>query len=176
METLKAMNIRKSTRSYTGNLSEEALQTILNAGQAAPIGMAKYDAMHMTVIRNSALLNELDRNAANFFGDPTRTPLYGAPCLILISTPIPDPAAGNVSYSNAAIMTENMSLAATDIGIGSCLIWGAVAALNQTPELVAKLGLPEGHVPCCGVAIGETTDVLAERTIPTDRISVSYID
>lgn len=175
METLQAINTRKSTRSYTGALSDEALQTVLMAAQAAPIGMGQYEKMHMTVIKDQALLNDIDSAAGKFFGDPDRHPLYGAPCLILISTPVPDPAAGNVSYSNAAIMTENMSLAATDIGLGSCLIWGAVAALNQTPALVAKLSLPEGHTVCCGIAIGETEDALAEREIPTDRISVSYL-
>lgn len=175
METLKAINARKSIRSYTGALSEDALQTILAAGQAAPIGMGKYDTMHMTVIRDSSLLAELDKNAADFFGNPAMHPLYQAPCLILISTPVADPANGNIAYSNAAIMTESMTLAATDIGIGSCLIWGAVSALNTNPALVAKLNLPEGHTVCCGIAIGETEDKFAERDIPTDRISVSFL-
>lgn len=175
METLKTINSRKSVRSYTGALSDEALRTVLKAGQAAPIGMGKYDTMHMTVIKDAELLRNLDRNAAAFFGDMSRTPLYGAPCLVLISTPIADPAMGNVSYSNAAIMAENMSLAATDIGIGSCLIWGAVAALNTNPELIARLNLPEGHTVCCGIVLGETSDTLDEREIPADRISVSYI-
>lgn len=175
METLKAIKTRKSVRSYTGALSDEALQTVLAAGQAAPIGMGKYDAMHMTVIKDSSLLDELDKNAGTFFGNPDAHPLYGAPCLVLISTPVPDPAAGNVAFSNAAIMTQNMTLAATDIGIGSCLIWGAVAALNMKPDLIAKLNLPEGHTVCCGIAIGETTEDFAERDIPADRISVSYI-
>ncbi|MCD7923090.1 MAG: nitroreductase family protein [Clostridiales bacterium] len=175
METLKALKTRKSVRSYTGSLSDDALQTVLAAGQAAPIGMGKYDAMHMTVVKDNALLNELDKNAGAFFGDPARHPLYGAPCLILISTPVPNPAAGNVAFSNAAVMTQNMTLAATDIGIGSCLIWGAVAALNTNPDLVAKLNLPEGHTVCCGIVLGETEETLTEKDIPTDRISVSYI-
>ncbi|MCD8150260.1 MAG: nitroreductase family protein [Clostridiales bacterium] len=176
METLKTIKTRKSVRSYTGVLTDDELQTVLLAGQAAPIGMGKYETMHMTVIKNKSLLDELDKNAGNFFGDPSRHPLYGAPCLVLISTPIPDPAAGNVAYSNAAIMAETMALAATDLGIGSCLIWGAVAALNTNPDLVAKLSLPEGHTVCCGIVLGETTDELAEREIPADRISVSCID
>lgn len=66
METLKAMNTRKSVRSYTGALSDEALQTVLKAGQAAPIGRGKYDTMHMTVIRDKSLLEEIDRRAPHF--------------------------------------------------------------------------------------------------------------
>ena len=152
------------------------LQKILLSAQAAPIGMGKYDTMHMTVIRNAELLQELDRNGADFFGDPSIKPLYGAPCLVVISTPIENPAMGNVQYSNAAMMAEHMCLMATDLGIGSCNIWGAIAALNAKPELVAKLGLPEGHVPCCAVTLGDTDDTFPEREIPADRIAVSYID
>lgn len=174
MEALKLMKCRKSVRSYTGTLKEEQLKAVLNAGQAAPVGMGKYETMHLTVIRDKEFLHEIDRNAAEFMGDPSRTPLYGAPCLILISTQIPDPTVSNVPHSNAAIMAEHMALSAVDMGLGSCLIWGAVAALNTKPELVAKLGLPEGHTACCGVVIGETNEVLSEREIDETRVSVSY--
>ena len=102
METFKTMTCRKSVRSYKSTLSDANLQKILMAG------MGKYDTMHMTVIRNTELLQELDRNAAEFFGDPSRTPLYNAPCLVVISTPIANPAMANVPYSNAAMMAEHM--------------------------------------------------------------------
>ena len=77
METLKTMTCRKSVRSYKNTLSDADLQKILLAAQASPIGMGKYDTMHMTVVRNAELLQELDRNAAEFFGDSSKTPLYG---------------------------------------------------------------------------------------------------
>lgn len=175
MEFKKVVACRKSVRSYTGTISDDTIKSILDGAQAAPAGMAKYDTLKLTVIQNQELLDELDRNAASFFGDPSRTPLYKAPCLILISTIIENPAMANVPCSNAAIMAEHMALTATDMGIGSCLIWGAIAALNTKPELVAKLGLPEGHVPCCGVVIGDTAESFKERDIPTDRVAVSYI-
>ena len=53
METFKTMTCRKSVRSYKSTLSDANLQKILMAAQAAPIGMGKYDTMHMTVIRNT---------------------------------------------------------------------------------------------------------------------------
>ena len=55
METFKTMTCRKSVRSYKSTLSDANLQKILMAAQAAPIGMGKYDTMHMTVIRNTEL-------------------------------------------------------------------------------------------------------------------------
>lgn len=175
METLKTINNRKSVRSYTGVLKDEDLKTVLLAGQEAPIAMGKYETMHMTVIRDAALLEEIDRNAAAFFGDPERRPLYGAPCFIVISTAVPNSPQCNIAYSNAAIMAESMTLAATDLKLGSCCIWGAIAALGTNPELTAKLNLPEGHSACCGLVLGETNETIGDRDISADRISVSYI-
>ncbi len=176
METAKTLKTRKSVRKYTGELTEEELNAVLAAGEAAPIGMGKFEDMHMTVIRNQDLMHEIDANCAKAFGNPEMIPLYNAPCYILISTPIPDPAQSNIPYSNAACVALNMHLMATDLGIGSCLIWGATMTLCANADLVAKLNLPEGHVPCCGIVIGETSVEFAERDIPEDRIAVSYID
>ena len=105
---------------------------------------------------------------AEFFNDPERKPLYDAPCLILLSTTVADPAAGNVPYSNAAVIVENMSLAATDLGLGSCLIWG----LHRRPEPETGIGCQirssEGQVPSCGLVLGETAEILRkERSLQT---------
>lgn len=175
METKQLFQCRKSVRSYTGTLSEEALHQVLDAAQLSPVGMGKFESLHLTVIQCRNLLDELDKNAGLAFGDASRHVLYGAPCLILVSTPIGDPNMANVSYSNAAIMADNMSLAAIDLGLGSCLIWGAIRALNANPDLVAKLGLPAGFVPCCGVVIGDTAETFEAKPVPTDRIAVDYI-
>ncbi len=175
METLKTINNRKSIRKYTGVLSEKDLKTVLMAGEASPIGMGKYGDMHMTVIRDKEILDGIERAANEFFKTINAKPLYGAPCLILVSTKLSGTPMDKVPYSNAAVMAENMHLAATDIGLGSCLIWGAINGLNNDEELIKKLNLPAGHTPCCGVIIGETEEKITERTIPEDRITVSYI-
>lgn len=53
MTVQEAINVRKSVRSYTGEpVSEEELKAILMAGQSAPIGMAKYETIHLSVITN----------------------------------------------------------------------------------------------------------------------------
>lgn len=175
METKQVFKCRKSVRSYTGTIPEASLHSVLDAAQLSPVGMGKFESMHLTVIQDKAILDEIDKNASAIFGDASRHMLYGAPCLILISTQLGDPNTANVSYSNAAIMAENMALAAIDMILGSCLIWGAVMALNGNPDLVAKLNLPDGFIPCCGVVTGETLEKLDERDIPVDRIAVDYI-
>ena len=163
MELKQAMNQRKSIRSYTGEpVSQEQLDAILNAAYEAPIGMGRYDSIHLTVITNKDLLAQIDANAAQAFGNPKMHPLYGAPMLIVLS------ALDEVvtSVANVGITLQNMSLQAVELGLGQCLIYGAIRALNANPELVAKLGLPKGFKPRGSLVLGPTTEVYADRDVP----------
>lgn len=81
----------------------------------------------------------------------------------------------NVTYSNAAIMIHNMALAATELEVGNCYIWGAVAAASHNPEILAKLKLPEGFIPCCAISLGKTNEKYELREIPADRIAQTTI-
>lgn len=176
MEVFEAILSRKSVRSYTGDkVSEEDFNKILLAGQATPVGMGRYDKVHISVIEDRELLDAIDANGAEFLHIPDGHPLYGAPTLILVSTKEEAPIPVTTDYSNAAVLLENMALAAVDLGIGHCLIWGTIAGLNQRPDLVEKLKLPEGFRPSCGIVIGKTEDVYETRDIPLDRISVNYV-
>jgi nitroreductase len=133
--------------------------------------MGKFESVHLTVINNPALLKKI-----RFGFGPDRDILYGAPTLILVSAQKPAPGYENVTYSNAAGIVENMALAATDLGVGACHIWGAVMALSKNADLVASLKLPEGFIPVCGLIVGKTEESYAERDIDTSRIGVTTID
>lgn len=177
MNTLEAINKRRSIRSFNGEaLTEGELGAILQAAEAAPIGRGMYDTMHLTVVQDKALLATIDRACAELFGDPKLTPLYGAPTLVVVSTQVPgDMPSANVAFSNAAIVVHNMTLAATELGVGACHIWGAVRAINVTPDILAALDLPEGFSPCCAAALGHFDGEYTERDIPADRIATSFI-
>jgi nitroreductase len=123
------------------------------------------------VISDQKLLEQIDANAAEFFGNPQMHPLYGAPTLIVVS----GTDEGNVASGNAAMIVHNMALAAVDLGVGHCDIYGAIAALNTNAELVAKLNLPEGHKPIAAIIVGQSDEVYAERTIDENRIRKAYI-
>ena len=167
MELKEVMNIRKSVRSYTGvQISEKQLKAILTAAHEAPVGMGKYDSIHLTVITKAALLNELDANAATFFGNPSMHPLYGAPMLIVVSSN----SEGNVASANVGFVLQNMSLAAVEEGAGQCIIYGAVAALQQNKELLSKLDLPDGFTPLGALAVGKTNESYTSRQIPETHI------
>lgn len=163
MEIKKALNTRRSIRSYTGDqITKEQLDAILTAAYEAPIGAGRYDSIHLTVITNRELLDEIDACGAKFFGNPDLHPLYGAPMLIVISSN----DEGNVASANVGIVIENMSLAAVDEGVGHCDIYGAIAGLVQSKELLAKLNLPEGFTPLGSIELGKTDETYTERKIP----------
>lgn len=171
METLRTLFSRKSVRSYTGEkVTEEELGIILKAGYAAPVGMAQYNTLQITVIEDKEILSSIEEAGARLFNKPGIHPLYGAPTFILIS------AKGNstMDLSNASCVVENMALAAVDLGVGTVHIWGAVAGLNKDPELVRRLNLPDGFIPACGIAVGKTDVVYEERDIP-ERIGTAYL-
>ncbi len=176
METRKVINNRKSVRSYTGEkISENDLQAILKAANEAPVGMGRYENVHLTVIEKPELLQAIEENAARMFGRPDMKPLYGAPVYVLVSAKPMNEAMGNVEYSNAAIIVQNMALTAVDLGVGSCYIWGATMALHTNPDLVRQLSLPEGFSPCCGIVLGVTAETYADRVIPDQRIAINYL-
>ncbi len=80
------------------------------------------------------------------------------------------------AYSNAVSIVENMALAATDMGVGACHIWGAVLASLDDEDLVASLGLPEGFIPLCGLSVGKTDEVYKLRDADLSRIATDYLD
>ena len=66
MNTLEAIAKRKSTRSYRPEqLPEETLQAILKAGCAAPVAMARYDSLHITVVQTQTLLDRVNAVTAD---------------------------------------------------------------------------------------------------------------
>lgn len=163
METMKAISLRKTTRSYTAEqIKDEDLTTILDAGCAAPVGMGAYDSLQLTVIQNSDLLDKITETAAKAFNNPKMKPFYGAPTLIIISSKTNEKAP-HIGLANAACIIENMSLAATDLGLGSVYLMGFLVAFSADAELVKELNLPEGFAPVSAIAVGYPTEPLVER-------------
>lgn len=172
MNTLDTIYSRRTIRNFNGKaVSEQELSEILKSAYAAPVGRAMYDSLNMTVVTNKDLLIEWEQHMATVIGNPDMHPFYNAPTVILVSSA----GDGNVNYSNAAILVQNMALAATDMGIGACHIWGAVGVLNGNAELIKKLKVPDGMTPCCAIALGYFDGKYEIRDIPENRIRTEYV-
>ena len=175
METLKAIAMRKSTRAFKPEqISDEDLDIILGAGCAAPVGMGAYETIHLTVLQNQDLMEQINSATAEAFEKPDLKPLYGAPTLVIVSSKkhsrIP-----NIEYANAACIIENMLLAATDLGLGSVFLWGFIGPLNASPDILNKLDIPEGFTPVSGVALGYPAEPLDDEKELKKTISMNMV-
>lgn len=176
MNTLEAIYSRRSIRNFNGEaITENELAEILKAAYAAPVGRAMYDTLSLTVISNKELLAKWEKHMATVTGNPDLHPFYGAHTVILVSSAIPAAPMNNVNYSNAAIVVHNMAIAATELGVGACHIWGAVGVLNGKAELIKELKVPEGMVPCCAIALGHFDGKYELREIAENRIKTEYV-
>ncbi|MBE6949687.1 MAG: nitroreductase family protein [Ruminococcaceae bacterium] len=177
MTAFENLYSRRSIRTYNGEaLTDTELKEILKAAYAAPVGRKKYETLTLTVIKNKDFIERWDKITAVSFGDPELHPLYNAPTVILISSVVNEAPQDNVNYSNAAIIAHNMTLAATALGIGSCLIWGAVRTLNVEPELLHELNIPDGMRPCCAITLGHTDEIFEVRDVEENRIKTEYFN
>jgi nitroreductase len=175
MDFFQTLYSRRTIRTYNGKpVSDAQLQEILKAGYAAPIGRRRYDTLHLTVITDRDFLADWEKQVGMESGKEDAHPFYGAPTVILVSSVVDAEPYGNVNYSNAAIVVQNMALAACELGVGACHIWGAVRTLNNSPDLLARLPIPAGMVPVCSVALGRTDETYSLREIPV-RLETSYL-
>lgn len=180
METLEALDTRKSVRGYLDKpVEKEKLDAILKYGNKAPIA----GQIYMTAITNKGLLeriNETGKQAALASGNefmirrvsmPGYKLTYGAPALIVISAP-------NAGYCglNTGCAAENICIAATGLGLGSCFLAGVLLAFQFDPGLLAELKIPEGFVPQCGVIIGYEGDSAIPSVPRAEVRNISYIE
>jgi len=174
METLKAIAKRKSTRAFSTEkqVGEADIKTILSAGCAAPVGAADYPSIHLTVIKDKAVLAKITKTVQTAF-KMDRDTLYGAPVLILVSSS--EPKFPNIQYANVGCIMENMLLAATDIGIDNIYLWGGVTVIAKTPELLKDCGIPKGFTPISGAALGYAAESNSAEKKMAITLSVNYV-
>ena len=158
MELFETLKTRKSTRDFTDvQIGEADLNEILLAGSAAPIGMRKFESIHLTVVQNKELLDDMQKAAATAFGDTSRKPIYDAPTLIIVSS---QELGNSIEYANVGCIMENMALAATALGLGNIYLWGITAFLGSQPDYLQKLQIPEGFKPISALAVGYAVEEL----------------
>ena len=163
MEFEDVIRRRRSTRAFTDEpVDDGQLAAILDAAQRAPLAAGDRKTSHLTAVRPSPLMERIRAVCMLHRKDGTAVdPFYGASTVVFFSaTDISD---DHIEFANAGCVIENMCLAATDLGLGSCYIWGCLRKLRAAPEVVAELGLPEGYEILSVFACGHPVEPLAER-------------
>ena len=153
METnfLDIIRTRRSCRSYKQQqITDEQLNVVLEAGTYAPTSRG-LQSPFIVAIQNKDLLKLLAEMNAEVMGTTTN-PYYDAPTYILVF--VPDGFANGVY--DAALVLENMMLAAHAQGLGSCWIHREreMFATEEGKELMKQWGLPEGLIGIGALALG----------------------
>ncbi len=172
MNTLDAINARKSTRGFSKRqISDADLEKILFAGGQAAVGGADFKSLKLIVVQNPEVLKAIDESSAK--ARPGTHPLYGAPTLVVLagSRSILE----NIEYTNAGCVIENMMVAAADLGIDSIYLWMSMYGINNDPEIVKCLGFPEGFTCIGTMALGYADREFKKLKADEQRIEVSYI-
>ncbi|MBR1785320.1 MAG: nitroreductase family protein [Bacteroidales bacterium] len=171
MDLFELIRYRRSIRKYEGRqVAREDLEHIIEAGLYAPNAGGGQRSM-IVALRDPRLVEavgrmnvgKLDRSrlSSNYVSaeqpsiidDPTlKSGFYGAPTVCAIF------AQANFLYSipDAFCCAENMVLAATELGIGSCIVARGEETFNSDygRQLMQEWGVPAGYVARCFVLLG----------------------
>ena len=173
MNILEAISKRISIRNYKSKqISEDILDKILKAGMAAPVGSGLYESLHISVIQNQDLLNEISNAVTDMVEKLLGKRVdknFGAPTMIIVSSK-PTMVSG-MEYANAACVLENMAIAATSLGIDN-IIWGGAAAIAKEEPYRSRIGIPEGFNPVLAISLGyaNALEKPKNHTISVNRV------
>lgn len=162
-ETLQTIRNRYSCRSFTGEaVAQEQIEAIAQAGVQAPSAM-NLQPWEIIVIRDKALLDEMDasvmellskqedQSAYNRFKNRGGKLFYNAPCMFVVVK-----KAG--SDLDCGIVTENIALAASSLGLGNVICGMAGIAFDtEKGDVFRDKIIPEGYEFGIGVLVGYAT-------------------
>jgi hypothetical protein len=192
MNVLRAIRERRAVRDYTTEpVSAGMIHQLISSASWAPSAMNEQPC-HFTVITDQELLDDISAKAKvwllkyipsmphsglfrDLLNDEKFHLLYNAPALIIISAP----AKGQWTIEDCALAAQNMMLAATGLGLGSCWIGFAQGWLN-TPEAHDLLNLSGQNLCVAPIVIGHPKAILPPVARKTPAItwlgSVHHID
>lgn len=174
MNIFEAILARRSVRSYTTQeIDTITLRTLLEAAVRAPSAMHQ-EPWAFIVIRDQSLLQHVSDiarplfaeemkhagHALKAFDSPDFKIFYGADTLIVIGSE----STGPFVAADCWLAAENLMLAACAMGLGTCVIGAALAALN-TPQVKIELGIPSDFTAVVPIIVGHP----AGETAPTER-------
>lgn len=185
MDLSEAICGRRSVRQY-GEVCppEHVLRQLVEAASWAPSAM-NAQAWHFTIITRQELLNRIalrarlwlkeneswlaeNQDVRTLLADPNFHMLHHAPVLIVISAPV----AGNWTAEACAVAAQNLMLAATSQGLGSCWIGLAQAWLNSAEGREA-IGLPAGERVIAPLVVGYASG--RPQALPRRKPMITWI-
>lgn len=175
MTVMEAIAQRRAVRAYSDRpVGDDEIHALLDAAVHAPTAMHA-EPWSFAIIQDPHLLRRLSdrskalvlasgdphaQSLAPLFREPGFNIFYDAGTLVVIGAR----AHGDFAVADCWLAAQNLMLAARALGLGSCVIGFAVAAL-QHPEVKAELGIPSDVVPIAPIIVGTPR----AATPPTSR-------
>lgn len=148
---------RRSIRKYQDKeVPADVLAKIIECGINAPNGMNQ-QCYEVKVVNDPASAAYLAENLGG---------LYKAPVYMFIA------AQDNYDMSkiDCGLLAENICLSAWAYGIGSINLGMPVRALNEKPEILAKLGFGEHYNLCLVLALGYADEQPAAKPRKAEKV------
>jgi nitroreductase len=161
---MKSILGRRSIRKYTSQpVTDSQIQQMLKAAMAAP-SAGNEQPWEFVVIRDRTTLNAIPKF------HPYSLMLYEASVAILVCGDLSREKYSGYWVQDCAAATENMLLAAVELGLGA--VWLGVYPTEERVTALRKLlNIPETVVPFSLVSMGYP----AEQQKPSDRFDASRI-
>ena len=181
-ETMKSIMERYSCRDFAGTpLTKEQVKALVNAALASPSAMNR-QPWHVIVITDKALIDEHDSEGMNVLKSAVDKSayervmgrggkiFYNAPCMIMAASDGSDYAA-----MDCGILSQNVSLAAHSLGLGSVICGMARIPLSgpRGDEFKKRMGFPDGYGFGIAVLIGTAKN--GKEPHELDENKVTYI-
>ena len=172
---LKAILDRFTCRDFLPDpLSKDQVVSLVDAALASPSAM-NLQPWHIIAVTDKTLIDEMDRYAMSDKTKPYHERImerggkmfYGAPCAIFIAINDSDHAP-----LDAGIVSQNVSLAAFSMGLGSC-ICGMMRIPLENPGFYARVGIPQGMKFGMSVLVGRVRTAKAPHEL--DRSKVTFL-
>lgn len=148
---LDIIKTRRSIRHYkTEQISDDELQTVLEAGTYAPTGHGTQDPV-IVAVQNEELKKRLAQLNAQIMGIE-KNPYYDAPTYLLVFASKDNYNA----FQDGSCVLENMMLAAHAIGLGTCWI-NREYQMFQTEEgqqIMKEMGIDENRIGIGALSLG----------------------
>lgn len=160
---------RRSVRSYKDTqISDKALELILQSGEYAPSGMGKQSPV-IVAVQKKETLEKLAKMNAEIMGSDSN-PYYGAPTIIIV---LADKNAKTYVQDGSCAL-ENMMLAANSLGLSTCWINREYEMFNtdEGKELLKEWGLSDDLVGVGALSLGYSNGEVKEAKPRKENYSI----
>ena len=166
MDTLKILEERRSCRSYKPEqITEQELDTVLNAGLWAPTAMGTQNVL-MVAVQDPATVKKLSLMNAKVM-NASSDPFYGAPTVVIVLS-----KRGKNDMVDGSGVLNYMMLAAEETGLGSCWINRAkeVFDTDEGKALLKEWGIEGDYVGVGNCILGYPVEKAVKKPRKPGRI------